>query len=336
VEKPAGSVYGVNDSGRGRPDMQATPAFSDFLPPDLGDYVPEFTSRHRRRKRKGDSPPMSLEVGNLLITMGVLGFVWLLLMAFLVWRPEFALIMLLFGGMTYIIGRCWFLFIAWEEGLEGFFRSLIIPFYDWFYLYANFERYGRSFGVRLFGALTLAVAALVFRVTDKRDLLIPTTRCRRRPRSDRRLRPTLPGRHRRSSPIRRRHPPGRSPRNRRRTGATDCWSGEPSVLPFWQGFRGRGEFCIFCRTLRRTNPLPFWQGSRVGGEFWIFCTTVRRTNPLPKWQRPRALPGSQSQRLRGVTQRMPDVLLFRPKLLRPRQPAHHGQRPRRRLGPDQG
>jgi hypothetical protein len=171
LERPgAGSVYGVNDSSLARPNARGTPAIPDFLPEELADAAPGMFERPRRKRRKGDAPPMSLEVGNLLITMGVLGFVWLLLMAFLVWRPEFGLIMLLFGAMTYVIGRSWFLFIAWEEGLEGFFRCIIIPFYDWLYLYANFERYGRAFGVRMFGALTLAVAALVYRMSGKQDL----------------------------------------------------------------------------------------------------------------------------------------------------------------------
>jgi hypothetical protein len=113
---------------------------------------------------------MSLEVGNLLITMSVLGVVWAVLMIFLVWHPEFALMMLLFGGITYVIGRCWFLFIAWEEGMEGFFRCFIIPFYDWFYLYMNFDRYGRAFGVRVFGALTLLVSGVVYHVAEKRTV----------------------------------------------------------------------------------------------------------------------------------------------------------------------
>jgi hypothetical protein len=161
----SGSVYGLGDGPAGQ--APATGPVPDFLPDELAaDFPPELGRPRKRRKRQADKPPMSLEVGNLLITAGVLGFVWLLLVILVIRHPDVAFIMMLFGAGSYVVGRCWFLFIAWEEGLEDFLKCFVIPFYDWFFLYMNFDRYGRAFGVRIFGVLTFLVAGIVYHLTD--------------------------------------------------------------------------------------------------------------------------------------------------------------------------
>lgn len=156
----AGSIYGVQGGANNPPPL---PIVTDHLPEDeLQVFANAPASGRRRRGRKKIRGTINSDVSNLLITTGVLALLWLLLTVLVLFKPDVALMMLLFGGIIYLISRLWFLFAAWEEGMEKFLLCAVVPFYDWYCFYLNSQRYARAMVMRFLGALTLFSAALVF------------------------------------------------------------------------------------------------------------------------------------------------------------------------------
>jgi hypothetical protein len=128
---------------------------------DGADYEEiEPRKRRKKKKKKRSSPGMSLEMSNFLITMGVLGVLWLGLTALVFFAPDTTLLVLLVGCAVCSIGQSWFMRIVWEDGVGQALMCLFVPFYSFLYLIGNFERAGKPFAVRLFGGLII-VSALI-------------------------------------------------------------------------------------------------------------------------------------------------------------------------------
>jgi hypothetical protein len=131
--------------------------------PDDGAYEDvEPRKRRKKKKKKRSAAGMSLEMSNFLITMGVLGVLWLGLTVLVFFAPATTLLVLLIGCAVGSIGQSWFMRIVWEDGIGPALMCMFVPFYSFLYLIANIERAGKAFAVRFFGGLIIASAIIAW------------------------------------------------------------------------------------------------------------------------------------------------------------------------------
>jgi hypothetical protein len=118
--------------------------------------------RKKKKKRRPSGPSMSLEMSNFLITLGVMGVLWVILSLWVFFKPSSAIIVLLIGGGICSIGQTWFIRMAFEDGVENGLMCMFVPLYPWLYLLGNLERAGKPFAIRMCGLLIIVSALIMF------------------------------------------------------------------------------------------------------------------------------------------------------------------------------
>jgi hypothetical protein len=131
---------------------EVVPLSEEYAPEEPEEFEDEPRPRKKRKKkRRKPANGMSLEMSNFLITLGVLGVVWLGLAILVLVQPGAFLLALILGFLIASIGQSWFMRMAFEDGVGVGLSCMFIPFYTWFYLFNNFARAGRPFAVRIIG-----------------------------------------------------------------------------------------------------------------------------------------------------------------------------------------
>jgi hypothetical protein len=143
---------------------EAVPLAEEYAPDEPDDDVEDEPRprKKRKKKRRKSSPGMSLEMSNFLITLGVLGVVWLGLAILVLVQPGAFLLALILGFLIASIGQSWFMRMAFEDGVGVGLSCMFIPFYTWFYLFNNFARAGRPFAVRLIGIFIIITGFVAY------------------------------------------------------------------------------------------------------------------------------------------------------------------------------
>ncbi|MFL5339529.1 MAG: hypothetical protein ACJ8F7_05110 [Gemmataceae bacterium] len=83
------------------------------------------------------------------------GFAMLLLLLHVPWSGFFALAV---AGITALIGRIWFLMIAFSEDSTVGMLVLWVPFYDLYFLVTNLEETWRPFALNVVGGFLLGLS----------------------------------------------------------------------------------------------------------------------------------------------------------------------------------
>jgi hypothetical protein len=125
--------------------------------------------RRKKKKRRPGGPGMSLEMSNFLITLGVLGMLWLLLSVMVFFKPDTWLVVLLIGGAFCSLGWSWLVRVAFEDGAETGLLVMFVPLYSLLYLVGNLERAGKPYAIRLGGFLICFSALVMMIVGNARE-----------------------------------------------------------------------------------------------------------------------------------------------------------------------